>query len=104
MQDLREADGMSALAKALLEDLAPDDLAALAERLRPFLEPTSSERPGGDGWLTTKDAAAYLGVSVNSLHKATAERRIPFAQDAPNARCFFKRSDLDEWRAHRVAP
>jgi excisionase family DNA binding protein len=92
---------MSALAKALLDDLEPADLAQLAERLAPYLAPAPA--PADDGWLTTKQAAAYLGVSVNSLHRATAERRIPFSQDAPNARCFFKRSDLDEWRAHKVA-
>ena len=59
---------MSALAKALLDELEPGDLAVLAERLAPYLAPAPA--PADDGWLTTKDAAAYLGVSVNSLHKA----------------------------------
>jgi excisionase family DNA binding protein len=87
---------MSALARALLEDLAPDDLAVLAEKLRPFLEP--AQPPAVDGWLTTRDAAAYLGVSVNAMHKLTADRRIPFSQSGPGARCYFRRADLDDWR------
>jgi excisionase family DNA binding protein len=87
---------MSALARALLDDLTPDDLAALAEKLRPFLEP--AQPPAVDGWLTTRDAAAYLGVSVNAMHKRTADRRIPFSQSGPGARCYFRPRDLDAWR------
>ena len=30
--------------------------------------------------------------------RMTAERRIPFSQDRPGARCWFRRSDLDRWR------
>jgi excisionase family DNA binding protein len=87
---------MSALARALLDDLGPDDLADLAERLAPFLRPTAST--GDDRWLTTQQAAEYLGMSVHALHKLTAARSIPFSQAGPGARCYFRRSDLDEWR------
>ena len=48
--------------------------------------------------MTTKEAAAYLGLTVAALHRLTAERRIPFSQSRPNARCFFKKSALDDWR------
>jgi hypothetical protein len=88
---------MSALVKALLDDLDADDLAALAERLRPFLEPAESA-PAADGWLTTKRAAGHLGISVHALHKLTATRAIVFEQSAPGAKCWFRPRDLDAYR------
>jgi excisionase family DNA binding protein len=87
---------MSGLARALLDDLTADDLARLAERLAPYLAPVPA--PADDGWLTTREAAAYLGMSVNALHKLTAARQVPFMQASEGARCYFKRSDLDTWR------
>ena len=86
---------MSALGRALLESLDPADLAELAELLAPFL-PTSP--PADDGWMTTPQAAEYLGMSVHALHRLTADRRVPFHQDRPGAKCFFRRSELDTWR------
>jgi excisionase family DNA binding protein len=87
---------MSAFVRALLDDLDPDDLRELAERLAPYLpRPTPSDV---DRWLTTKQAAEHLGMSVGALHRLTAERAIPFEQSGPGAKCYFKRSDLDEWR------
>ena len=87
---------MSALAKALLEDLTADDLAVLAERLRPFLEP--AQPAAVDGWLTTKQAAGHLGISVHALHKLTANRAIAFEQSTPGAKCWFRQRDLDAYR------
>ena len=84
---------MSALGRALLDELGPDDLAELARRLAPHL-PTPAE----DGWLSTREAADYLGLSVNALHRMTAARAIRFEQSAPGAKCYFKRSDLDAYR------
>lgn len=86
---------MSAVARALLAELSLDDLAELARKLEPFLP--RQDAPGG--WLTTAGAATHLGISVHSLHRLTAERRIPFAQDTPGGKCFFRRCDLDQWRA-----
>jgi excisionase family DNA binding protein len=48
------------------------------------------------GWLTTREAAEYLGITVNALHRLTADRRVPFSQERPGAKCWFRRSDLDE--------
>jgi excisionase family DNA binding protein len=91
---------MSALARALLAELGPEELAVLAERLQPFLRGAGVPVPAAasDGWMTTKQAAEYLGISVHALHRLTAAREIPFSQAGPGARCFFKKSDLDEWR------
>ncbi len=76
--------------------------ALLSERLAPRLEARFAQSPnsgaGADRWMTTAEAAAYLGVTPNALHKLTRARAIPFSQDGPGCRCYFKRSDLDRWR------
>jgi excisionase family DNA binding protein len=87
---------VSSVARALLAELGPEELAELAERLRPYLP--AQDGAAEDGWLDTKAAAAYLGISTHALHRLTAERRVPFAQDRPGARCYFRPSDLDAWR------
>jgi hypothetical protein len=86
---------MSALTRALLDDLGPDDLAALAERLAPFLRPASAVP---DGWLTTREAAAYAGVSVNALQRAAGLGDVHSEQRCHGGKRFFRRSDLDAWR------
>jgi hypothetical protein len=52
----------------------------------------------GESWMNAKAAAAYLGSTVTALHKLTAARLIPFHQDGPGCKLWFKRSELDEWR------
>jgi len=71
-----------------------DRLAELLEpRLRRLKAPTT-----GDGWLDAAAAAEYLGVSKHALHRLTSGRRVPFSQDAPGSRTYFKRAALDGWR------
>ena len=87
---------MNDLSEALIAQLDEAALAELAARLAPFLpDPVQTD---GDGWLCTRDAAKYLGISLNALHKLTAARAIPFEQEAPGAKCWFRRSELDAWR------
>jgi excisionase family DNA binding protein len=87
---------VSELASALIAQLDDDALAELATKLAPFLP----RRNGSDEdrWLSTREAARYLGITTNALHKLTAARAIPFEQEAPNAKCWFRRSELDAWR------
>jgi len=90
---------VSTLARALLAELDDATLDALADALAPRLQRRLDvAAPAADGWLDTTAAAAYLGLSRHALHRLTAERRVPFAQDAPGARCYFRRADLDDWR------
>jgi excisionase family DNA binding protein len=84
------------LASALIAQLDDDALAELATRLAPFLPRLNGSDE--DRWLSTREAARYLGITVNALHKLTAARAIPFEQEAPNAKCWFRRSELDAWR------
>jgi excisionase family DNA binding protein len=47
-------------------------------------------------WVTIRDAAEYLKVSVGFLRKAVRLRRVPFARAGSKA-LRFRRSDLDRW-------
>ena len=87
---------MSELAAALLAALDEPALRTLAERLAPFMPDRDNAHP--DEWLDPKGAAAYLGMTVEALHKLTGPRLIPVHQEAPGCKCFFKRSELDDWR------
>jgi hypothetical protein len=83
----------------LVFELPDDVLDALAERVAArVLERLESAR-GGDQWLDAKGAAAYLGLTVNALHKVTGRRELPARQDAPGAKLWFLRSELDRWRS-----
>lgn len=85
------------LAAALVASLDDAALDWLAERLAPrILARVPRQEP--DGWLDTKQAAEYLGITPNALHKLTAARAIPFEQEGPGCKCWFKRADLDGYR------
>ena len=54
-------------------------------------------------FLTTKEAAAYLGMALSSLYKMTSKKRIPFYTPT-GKKIYFKKSELDEWmNSSRVA-
>ena len=48
-------------------------------------------------WMSVEKAAKYLDVSPERLRKLQARREIPFHQEAPGCRVFFRRHDLDDW-------
>jgi hypothetical protein len=58
---------MSAVTTAILRDLTADQLAELADRLRPYLE--SAHR---DDLLTPAQAARRLGVHPKTLTRSTS--------------------------------
>jgi excisionase family DNA binding protein len=65
---------VSAITKAILRDLAPDELAELASHLRPFLD-----RDRSNDLLTPTEAAQQLGVHVKTLTRAASAGRVPGA-------------------------
>ena len=83
-----------------------DFIDALAERVFQRVAVLAGGGPGNsdDGWLNSREAVRYLGLtSLHALHKLTAARQVPFVQERPGARCWFRRSDLDRWReAHQL--
>lgn len=96
---------MTDLARLLLESLDDESLDRLAEQLAPRLRgrlaPERAERE--DGWIGTAEAARYLGMTTQALYKLTSARQVPFTQDTPGGRCWFRRSELDRWRVLRAA-
>ena len=91
---------MSALSRALIDEVLGDveALEALVEILAPRLVAHLAPIPLEDGWLNAREAASYIGISTNALHKLTAAREIPFEQDCAGGKLWFKRSELDAWR------
>jgi len=51
-----------------------------------------------DNWIDATRAAEYLGIPKSTLHKLSSARKIPFEQDTPGGKLYFKRSALDAWR------
>jgi hypothetical protein len=75
--------------------LDPEDVAAIADAVVARLP---APRPVVSPWMDTKSAAAYAGTTPTALHKAMAERRVRFSQDAPGGKAWFKAAWIDEWR------
>jgi hypothetical protein len=83
---------VSSLARALLDELGPEDLAALAERLRPFMRED-------DGWLGMKEAAGYAGCTVPALRYAVSQGEVDHEQRVAGGKVYLRRSAIDRWRA-----
>ncbi len=53
-----------------------------------------------DGWLTARDAAEYLGISVGSLHNLVSAGPLPrYGEKGTGLR--FRRADLDAYAEGR---
>lgn len=92
-------DPLAAALLAKLDDQALDDLAErLAPRLADRLAGLTGGRPDTTARMDAHAAAAYLGLSVDALHKLTAARTVPFEQDGRGSKLWFSRAALDDWR------
>lgn len=80
-------------------ELDHEEVERIARRVIELVREQNLFPAADDQWINSDRAAKYLGISKNALHKLTASREIPFHQDRPNAKCWFKRSELDGWRA-----
>lgn len=96
---------MTDLARLLLESLDDDALDALAVELAPRIRARllTDVKPPEDAWMGSGEAASYLGMTRQALYKLTSARAIPFTQDTPGGRCWFRRSELDRWRGAKRA-
>lgn len=92
------------VAQAVIAELRADPgaLRELAEALAPYA-PAPTALPE-DGWIGTREAAAYLGTTPGALNNLTAARAVPFQQECPGGRCWFKRSELDAYRRGEWRP
>lgn len=58
-----------------------------------------------DGWLTVRQAAAYLGVSEKTVYRHRVALRACATTDSPRAPLRFKRADLDAYmRSKSLGP
>jgi Helix-turn-helix domain len=80
-------------------ELPENVLDALADRVAARVLERLERGQGGERWLDAKQAADYLGLSINALHKLTAARQLPAEQEAPGHKLWFRRSQLDDWRS-----
>ena len=85
------------MAALTLED---DDLERLADLVAERIWARFEIVPEGstDGWMSSADAATYLGLTRATLDKICAARSVPFEQDKAGGKRWFKRGDLDDWR------
>jgi hypothetical protein len=91
---------------AEIATLDPDQLDSMADLLAPLLECVADRRArlsphapvSAEGWMSARDAAAHLGISLGRLQKLAAARQIPYEQDGPGCRLWFRRDQIDAWR------
>jgi excisionase family DNA binding protein len=87
------ASGGDQIFESLISHLADRVTAAVVARL-------DSPNAGSEvEWFDSRHAANYLGVHRDTLRKLAAERAIPSEQDGRGCKLYFRRSDLDAWRA-----
>ncbi|MFA7135082.1 MAG: helix-turn-helix domain-containing protein [Bacteroidales bacterium] len=58
------------------------------------------EMKGTSNVMSSKEAAAYLGISVARLYQLIRNSQLPFFK--PNRKMFFERHRLDEWVANNI--
>lgn len=85
-----------------IQSLDEEEMEAIAHALAPRMireiEKWLEEGASQDRWMNSREAAEYLAIPPSTLRKLTASCAIPFAQESEGANCYFKRSDLDQWR------
>lgn len=85
------------LKKFIMADFKTNELDMIAEAIAERLAVYHKE------FLTTREAASYLNMSVSYLYKLTMDREIPHSKPLGKV-CYFERADLDNWlRKNRVA-
>jgi excisionase family DNA binding protein len=65
------------------------------------------ERKGGENameTMTTKEAAAYIGVSVNTLRKYVHEEGLPVLRFPGRRKWVFRKDLIDDWIYRRSQP
>ena len=85
----------SSLITALLEDLDPDALEILAERLAPHLAERATAT-AADGWLRgAEKIAAYIDAPRSRVYALASAGRIAVERDGSSL--VARKSDLDAW-------
>jgi excisionase family DNA binding protein len=80
--------------EGLVEAIAERAAQIVVERLR-------AEHQRWPEWMSVESAAMYLDVSPERVRKLQANGLLPFHQEGPGCRVFFRRAELDEAMAER---
>ena len=86
---------MNSVAAALFAEMDEETLAALAERLLPFLAVRIDHQPRAVAWLDVGGAAKHLACPRSRIYALVSAHRIPHHKDG--SRLLFRREELDEW-------
>ena len=54
---------------------------------------------GWPEWMSAETAACYLDISEERIRKLKDRHEIPYYQEGPGCRMFFRRTELDDWMA-----
>jgi excisionase family DNA binding protein len=65
------------------------------EHIEKLLFKLQYEQAAKEKFLTVKEAAAYLQITVAALYSLVSRRQIPV--NKPGKRLYFLNTDLDEW-------
>jgi len=78
-----------------------EQLSALAALLADLLHghDHAAEGEAQPEWMNIDSAASYLDCTKERIRKLVTRLEIPFHQEAPGCRIFFRRSELDSWMA-----
>lgn len=90
----RKSDAYGADPLALIDDL----LDRLADRVADRIVAGLGSQREQDAWLDLASAAERLGIHPDTLRKRAKAGLVPFEQDGPGCRMYFRASDLDAWR------
>lgn len=58
-------------------------------------------QPSGKEVMNTSEVARYLGVRQGWIRRLVSNGDIPHYKNSASSRNFFKKSEIDEWRAAR---
>lgn len=72
----------------------------MANRIKPPVNPQVRYRIGD--YLSTKDAAVYLGISLRTLHYHKSHGEIPFHKHEVTGRVRFRFLDVERLRVKRA--
>jgi excisionase family DNA binding protein len=76
--------------------LPPEALEAIAQRAAEIVLEQLATENGRNDWLSSAEAAAYLGISVGHLHNLRGE--VPSHKVGGRRR--YRRSELDDYQAN----
>lgn len=78
-----------------------EQVTAIAALVADLLHPgaQASDDEASPEWMNVETAAKYLDCTPERIRKLVARREIPYHQEAPGCRIFFRRQELNEWMA-----